>query len=275
FSAELANGVIPASWGDPFRWFLDLTKIPKVAICHGTPAFEGQYGLDPARKHEFIIYEDRRRALVERLASAGVSVVCNSWHALEEWGFKNSRVIWHGFDPQEFPPGTYRRDVLCLDADPYRPHYRGAWELAMVRERLNPEIRVETARHFGAPLEVRDTNPFAVRNFRSYVDRIRQFKVYLNTTLRSPMPRSRGEAMMTGVIPVCLNNHDVARFIVQGENGFFADDPGELADYVNYLCGNQSAAARIGAQARRTALEVFNHDLYLANWARQLGELAR
>ena len=41
--------------------------------------------------------------------------------------------------------------------------------------------------HDGAPLENRSQNPFAIRQFRSYVDRIRQFKIYLNTTLRSPI----------------------------------------------------------------------------------------
>ena len=36
---------------------------------------------------------------------------------------------------------------------------------------------------------------------------------------------------MTGVIPVCLRNHDVDMFIEQGIDGFYADTPEELADF--------------------------------------------
>ena len=59
------NGVIPASWGEPFRWLLDIPDLPKIAVCHGTPQFVGQYALDPAPKTHFDVDEDERRKLVE------------------------------------------------------------------------------------------------------------------------------------------------------------------------------------------------------------------
>jgi glycosyltransferase involved in cell wall biosynthesis len=133
---------------------------------------------------------------------------------------------------------------------------------------------VETAAHQGGSIEVRDTNPFAVRNFRSYVDRIRQFSVYLNTTLRSPMPRSRGEAMMTGVIPVCLRNHDVDRFVENGVDGFYADTPEDLAAFLNDLFRDRGRILEMSRAARRKAMDVFNHDRYLAAWTNLLGEIA-
>jgi glycosyltransferase involved in cell wall biosynthesis len=113
---------------------------------------------------------------------------------------------------------------------------------------------------------MRNTNAYATRNFQSYVDRIRQFTAYLNTTLRSPMPRSRGEAMMTGVIPVALANHDVQRFIDSGKNGFYSNDPAELADWLNYLFRHPEEIVRISRAARHTAIDVFNHDRYLTSW---------
>ena len=121
-------------------------------------------------------------------------------------------------------------------------------------------------------MEPRGSYAYATRSFRSYVDRIRQFTVYLNTTLRSPMPRSRGEAMMTGVIPVCLRNHDVDRFIDNGRNGFYSDDPTELADWINELCRHQPRTRAVSAAARRTAIDVFNHDRYLTAWQRLMEE---
>lgn len=269
---NLCNGVISASWGDPFRWFLALSEIPKVAICHGTPQFVGQYGLDPNRRTQFPLHGRERQALVDSLARADVKVVCNSWQALEEWGFHDGRVIWHGFDPQEFPKGTHTRHVLSLEPDQHRPHYRGAWEHMEVESRLEPSIRVEHADHGGAAIDPRNTNAFAVRNFRSYVDRIRQFTIYLNTTLRSPMPRSRGEAMMTGVIPVCMNNHDVERFIENGVSGFYSSEPGELADWINFTMRKPEHAERASAAARLTALDVFNHDRYLTAWTQLIND---
>lgn len=77
---------------------------------------------------------------------------------------------------------------------------------------------------------------------------------------------------MTGVIPVCLNNHDVSLFIENKINGFFADTPEELADYINYLFRNRAEAVQIGAAARRTALDVFNHDRYLTGWTKLLAD---
>ncbi|MDQ8728357.1 glycosyltransferase [Bradyrhizobium sp. LHD-71] len=266
---QLTNGVIPFVWGEPFQWLL-AQNLPKVAVCHGTTQFVGQYGADPFRKTEFIVHEDERIRLVETLAAARVKVICNSHQAAHEWGFQDSTVIWQGFDPQEFPAGPHDRDILALEPDRYRPHYRGAWEHAIVEQRLDPGIRIGSARHPGAALEMRHTNAFATRQFRSYVDRIRRFTCYLNTTLRSPMPRARGEAMMTGVIPVCLRNHDVDMFIEQGVDGYYADTPEELADFLNYLFRDRSRTVPMAAAARRKALDVFNHDRYLASWTKVL-----
>ncbi len=272
-AAHLCNGVIPASWGDAFRWLLDLADLPKIAVCHGTVPFVGQFGADPGRKSVFEPHEEERRALVDALAAAGARVVCNSHQALAEWGFENARVIWHGFDPQEFPRGTLERDVLALQADFARPHYRGAWEFTEVTSLLAPGVGVETASHPGAPIENRSQNPYAVRNFRSYVDRIRQFKFYLNTTLRSPMPRSRGEAMMTGVIPVCLRNHDVDLFIENGVDGFYADRAEDLAVFIGEALRDPERLAVMSTAARLKALDVFNHDRYLAAWDALLREV--
>jgi hypothetical protein len=273
-ASQYTNGMMPACWGDPFRWALALPDIPKIAICHGTPQFEGQYGLDPNRKHDFVLYQEERTRFVDALAAAGSKVVCNSHQALAEWGFANAHVIWHGFDPQEFPAGSHDLGILALAPDFHRPHYRGAWEQRVVESLLNPGLHIETARHSGAALETLHSNAFATRHFRSYVNWIGRFKVFLNTTLRSPMPRSRGEAMMTGVIPVCIRNHDVDMFIENGIDGFYADSPEELAEYLNFLHRNPDAYAKMGKAARRKAIDVFNHDRYLNTWTMLLREMS-
>jgi glycosyltransferase involved in cell wall biosynthesis len=78
--------------------------------------------------------------------------------------------------------------------------------------------------------------------------------------------------MMTGVIPVSLANHDVERFVDQGMNGFFSSDPAELADWLNYLFRRPREARKISAAARRTAVDVFNHDRYLTAWSELIAD---
>lgn len=268
---ELCNNTIPYGWGNPFRWLLETVDLPKVAICHGTPPFVGQYGLDTEPRRVFEVHEADKQRLISVLKD--IPVVVNSHQALDEWRFPRSRVIWHGFDPQEFPPATYERDVLSHGADHNRPHYRGLAEFQRVRELLGQDVRIDSENHAGVGLLPRESNRYAVANFRAYVDHIRSYTVYLNTTLRSPMPRSRGEAMMCGVVPVSLRTHDVEHFIRNGVNGFYSDSPDELADYVRHLCRDRAAARKIGAQARLTAMDVFNHDRYLTEWTKLLREL--
>jgi hypothetical protein len=263
---EFSNGVLPDNWGDPFKWLLSFGHMPKIAVCHGTPAFVGQYALDPKRKFTFEILEAQRQQLVSCLIAAQALVVCNSWQAMTEWGFKDARVIWHGFDPAEFHMGRHRHDVLTLRYDYTRPHYRGTYEQKEVVSLLDNDIEVAPSTHREVPLELRTTNAFAKRQLRSYVDYIGDFKLYLNTTLRSPMPRSRGEAMMTGVIPVSLANHDVERFIDNGIDGFYAETTSELAQFINTVMRDSRALAEMSAAARRKASDVFNIDRFQRDW---------
>ena len=72
-------------------------------------------------------------------------------------------------------------------------------------------------------------NAYALAKFRRYVDELRRYSVYFNPTLRSPMPRARGEPMMCGVVTVSARNHDVDRFIENGVDGFYADRCGRIA----------------------------------------------
>ena len=107
---------------------------------------------------------------------------------------------------------------------------------------------------------------FARWKYRNYVDEIRRYSVYFNPTQRSPMPRARGEPMMCGVAIVSAKNHDVDMFIQNGVNGFYAEDAHELREQLLFLSRNPVAAKTVGAAGRRTAIDLFNVDRYLADW---------
>ncbi len=264
-SPEHTNGVLGAEWGATFRWFREQVPLPKVAICHGTPQFHGQYNFGYAGGDLMSPIEESRRKLVEYVGD--MPVVCNSHQAETEWEFANSRVIWHGFDPSEFPPSTYERGIVSPMGPLVmsRPHYRGYFLYREVFEGHLEALRPETLR-VPDPHPLYAGNAFAVAKYRNYVDTLRRYTVYFNPTLRSPMPRARSEPMMCGAVTVSARNHDVDRFIRNGVNGFFADSADELRDALYFLVRNPDAARKIGAESRRTAMEVFHGDRFLAQW---------
>ncbi len=268
-SPENTNGVIGDEWGASFKWFRENVDLPMVAVCHGTPQFRGQYDIGYSSPDLMDVMEEERARIVDYMGS--IPIVVNSYQALEEWGFNNARVIWHGFDPVEFPPATYERGIVspCGPLVTSRPHYRGYFLYKDVRERLPSDIDIEDL-YVPDPHFSYKGNAYANMRFNNYVDAIRKYSVYFNPTIRSPMPRARCEPMMCGVVTVNAKNHDVERFIINGKNGFYSNDAGELADILTYLSRNRSQVERIGKESRKTALELFNIDRYLSDWDRLL-----
>lgn len=263
-----SNGILGSEWGTTFRRMLELVRgrIPAVAVCHGTPQFYGQYEKEADGERLGQNVEIERLRLVDALRE--IPVVVNSYQAQSEWRFSSSRVIWQGFDPTEYQEAHYRKGVLTLgSAIADRPHYRGYALARQVAERLEPQYR-------GSALKVREpdveyprgSNAYAAARYRAYVDAIREYSIYFNPTIRSPMPRSRGEAMMCGLVTVSANNHDAELFIKNGWNGFYSNSADELAEYLRFLQTNPGELRRIGARSRQTAADLFNHDRFLHSW---------
>src|SRR5262249_54026816 len=225
---ENCNGVIGPEWGAAFKLFREKFDLPKIAICHGTPQFHGQYDIAYAGADLMQPIEAEQRRLVEYLGD--IHVVCNSHQAEAEWRFKRSSVIWHGFDPVEFPPATYERGILS-PLGPLvlsRPHYRGYFLYRAVFDRHYEELRPEQL-HVPDPHFHYVGNAYAVAKFRRYVDEIRRSSVDFKPRLRSPMPRARCEPMLCGVVTVSARNHDVDRFIENGVDGFSPTAPTSYA----------------------------------------------
>ena len=272
---ENCNRVISNDWGDNFRYFMEeIEGIPKVAVCHGTPQFIGQYNPTYSADDLGIPIESSREALVRYLGD--VPVVCNSHQALREWGFKNSRVIWQGFDPSEFYTTSYEGGVLTLGrAIKERPYYRGYKHYLRVCELLPQEYRPEHHSVRRPPLGISNSDRYARLKYEAYKESLRRYSVYFNPTIRSPMPRSRGEAMMSGLVTVSTANHDVEMFIRNGWNGFYAETAEEMAEQIGFLMKNKNECRKIGERARLTAADVFNHDRYLHAWQTLISELVR
>lgn len=266
-SPEHTNGHLGAEWGANFRWFVENLRLPKVAICHGTPQFYGQYTPGYAGDDLMQVIEPSRQKMVDYLGD--IEVVCNSHQARAEWGFRKSRVIWHGFDPAEFAPARYEKGILS-PLGPLvtsRPHYRGYYLYQQVFNDAFPrEFLPETLKVPDPHIDYAD-NQFAYGKYNNYINKLRSYSVYFNPTLRSPMPRARAEPMMCGVVSVNAHNHDVDLFIKNGINGFYSNDADELREHLLFLVKNPGIARKMGAESRKTAMELFNNARYLSEWA--------
>jgi glycosyltransferase involved in cell wall biosynthesis len=274
-SPERCNNMVPDNWGLTFNWFLENLKLPKIAICHGTPQFHGQYQAKYDKDDLGQVIESERERFVTALRD--VHVVCNSHQAHGEWQFNKSSVIWHGFAPSDYPPMANDGGVLCMqyDALTNRPHYNGLFVFDELRELLGDEVAIQNLK-VPNPHEAyaSDMQAWAVAKYQNYVRALGQFSVYLNPTLRSPMPRTRGEAMMAGLISVSRKNHDVDMFIKNGVNGFYSDSNEELTDHLRFLGKNEGARSEIRKASLETAHTVFNQDNYLAKWSELLKSIA-
>ena len=195
-------------------------------------------------------------------------MITNSGQAQQEWKFRRSKTIWHGLDPTQFPETTYNRGILTLgQAMAERPHYRGYFLAEKVLQSLPPDLQAETLQVEEPQVDFPPAgNQFAELRFRNYIDAIRRFSIYFNPTIRSPMPRSRVEAMICGLVTGSADNHDVSAFIENGVNGFRSNDPEELRDNLTMLGRNPKESRRIGQAGRKTACDLFNHDRYLQSW---------
>jgi glycosyltransferase involved in cell wall biosynthesis len=265
-------GEVSQDWGESFKLFREKINLPKVAICHGTPQFYGQFQLDYKESNLLETIESERENIVDYLAD--ILVINNSYQAQKEWNFQKSKVIWHGFDPAEFPPTTYKKGVLSPFgvAVTSRPHYRGYQVYQAVFQDF-PQEYAPAVLAVKEPHIILQGNDYAQTRFRNYVDDIRQYSIYFNPTIRSPMPRSRGEAMMCGLVSVSLKNHDVDLFIEQGVNGFYGETASELREILLYLLNNPRETRKIGQKSRELALDIFNHDRYLQAWQETLLQL--
>lgn len=271
---ELCHGKVPLDWGAAFLRAMKEWDLPKVAVCHGTPQFRGQYDLEYDHPDLGEIIEENRLELVNLLKD--IEVVCNSYQSMREWKFNKSRTIWHGFSPHEFPPrmegeGVYAMGIRALAN---RPHYNGYKVMRQVMEYLSDAIPVSNLSVGDPSVQYTPrTYDWAKVKYENYVRSIGAKGIYLNTTVRSPMPRTRGEAMMAGVPTVSLRNHDVDMFIENGINGFYADSAEELADQVRYLSAHPEVRERIGKASRLTAMNMFNQDRYLSAWTQLIRDV--
>ena len=225
-----------------FLRFRDGFSGPKIVINHGSNMVDG-------------CTSEQMAELV-----SGCTMVCNSATAQQLWNVQGSRFIRHGMSPEEWAPTDYARHEVIVVQAYGRVHaeVRNVAGVERLAERV-PITWIGRDRTFDS--------------FNKYRHFLQSCSIFLQPSFASANPRSRTEAMLTGLAIVTTNAHGEDEYIRNGINGFASNDLDELGDFLEYLLRHPDDTRRIGEAGRRTAQQVFHIDRFKAQWDALLAEV--
>jgi glycosyltransferase involved in cell wall biosynthesis len=122
------------------------------------------------------------------------------------------------------------------------------------------------AERFGYPGEVKNSElPDVIARYRFFFNPIRYTSLGLSII----------EAMMVGLPVVGLATTELVTVIRNGENGYVDSRPQRLHDAMRALIDDPEEAARMGANARRTAYERFAIERFVQDWLQVFEQVTR
>ena len=181
------------------------------------------------------------------------------------WGFSedNSSVVEHGVDTDFWcPPDSKVPEIKgCLSVVnefPTRDWCCGFELWKQVVNNLPRMIVGKCTSHpgFSQPAQTRE-------ELRSYYQRARLF---LNTSIHSPVPTVMMEAMACGCPVVTTGTCMIPEIIEHGVNGIIANDASDLNFWCRELLDKPELAKRIGENGRKTIVEKYNLKNFVDGW---------
>ena len=181
------------------------------------------------------------------------------------WGWEDgsSAILHHGVDTNLFcPPKEYKRKntVLSVVNDWINRDWccgYKLWENITGFPESDLNLRV-----IGDTPGLSEPAPSTWELIEEY----KRSRVFLNTSLISPVPTALLEAMSCGCAVVSTATCMIPEIIENGKNGYISNDPLELRGYIDMLSSEEDLAKEIGENARQTILEKFGIDSFLEKW---------
>jgi glycosyltransferase involved in cell wall biosynthesis len=186
-------------------------------------------------------------------------------YSRRQWGYNanNSMVVEHGLDTDFWcAGGNIKRDNYLLSVVNLwaQRDWACGWNLWK-----------QTVDSHNAPLpyKVVGKNP-GLSEPASSIEELRleyqSAKIFLNTSLHSPVPMSLLEAMACGCAVVSTNTCMIPEVIQHGYNGLLANTPEELKQRCIDLLYDNDLAKTLGDNARKTIQEKYSLKRFLQNW---------
>ncbi|MFQ5482018.1 MAG: glycosyltransferase, partial [Nitrospinaceae bacterium] len=246
----VAHNVKDMAWLQPH-------DLPKICVFHC------RLSTEIALSQGSVVREEYLERVTPLLEGAKKVFISKSKHS--DWGLPGV-VIEHGIDVQEYAGYNGRNPVVLRVGNLLK-------EMDLARGFTLSERILE-----GLPQVTLGLNPSLPQSrlsssFQDLVQHYRECRVYLNTT---PQAYEDGynlsllEAMAVGM-PVVSTAHPTSP-IVDGENGFAADDVDYLQRRIRELLDDQELACRIGQNARETVRRQFPMSRFLERWRQTIEE---
>ena len=178
--------------------------------------------------------------------------------------FKHAKHFYipHGFDPNEFlNQNLDRNGNLLTVANVFKP--RGNLLGYSDWVKVNNAVGCKLVGHGNKDIS---SDMMEAETFQDLLGEYNKNSIYLNTTIESAMPRSRGEAMMCGMALITTNNYDISRYVSHKKNAFLCNNHKDMIKYAMLLKEDKELCIEMGLAARAAAIKYFNIKEYLERW---------
>ena len=176
------------------------------------------------------------------------------------WGVdsrESTRVIKHGLDTEQFHPSDADRnpEVLSVVHDWIKRDWCCGYNLY--------EEVIE-----GFPRRIVGDTPGLSTGLdtEGVIKAYQESRIFLNTSLVSPIPCSLLEAMACGCAVVTTDRCMIPEVVQNGVNGFITNDVGEMREYLRMLLDDEDLAKKMGDAARKTIVENYSLEQFVENW---------
>lgn len=175
------------------------------------------------------------------------------------WKDSSGYVINHGIDISEWPECNYKNNQVISTVNHFKQRDWACgytmFEAATVGipntiyGSMNDEIGGYPTSSFEDMKKIKSEN-----------------LIYLNTTLRSPIPFSLLEAMASGMIVVSTPTCEIPRYIRNGHNGILCKDSKSFNVILNDILKNKNKYIKLGKQARFDIKNLASINLFINKW---------
>lgn len=169
---------------------------------------------------------------------------------------KNSSVIYHMVDTEKYSgwEGGNKRCMMLVNA------FKGReWAVGNPVPLMLKNEKIDLFGH----------NPgFTSKSLsrEQVIQTMREYDVFLNTSVRSPIPASLLEAAAVGMPIVSRRTCAIPEFFKDHESILFYDTEEEALEKVNMLLAAKETRKVLGQNARKVVLEHFNEERYCDDW---------
>lgn len=237
-----------------------ITDVPKIVLNHGTPVCPELYSMLGHKHLSEAEMEKDCKTFVKSLVK-GNTMVVNSHTAAskKEWDF--GIPIIHGMNPDNWWDLPKEPRVFTAIS----PHGFDAYYNRKCMIRMSEELMEK----HGYPLSFARVNVDTSNSPDDYRNYLGRSLLYIDTSYRTPMNRSRTEAFLSGCCVLQVEGaHDLERWAVHNENIIIVpNDPFEIAAIIaNLLKNDYQKAITIGQNGKAMAMKHFNPDRYRNDW---------